>query len=259
MITKKKRTWAERLQTGILQRSKGAKVRSINVPTAWVIIAAAVAFSSRPARADFVNITSGELTVSDGTAATAVTLMPPTKATSSAKGLTITSRYNINNNGFNVETEDLLSSGQKGVHEGRVRFTDTAAGLMYEASGKDAFVPESNALLLARLSDLTTRTTVFSSIQDFPNPGNGSPLVLGGMKGGNATFEGSLTGTLTLGDSYIWVYEIVNLAKDGPDNTGDATGFADLSFSVVPVPSPAFAGLILMGFIALVRRCGMAR
>jgi hypothetical protein len=234
-------------------------MRGFNIRLALVIVAAALAFPPRPARADFVNITSGELTVSDGTAATAVTLMPPTKATSNAKGLTIVSRYNITNNGFNVETEDLLSSGQKGVHEGRVRFTDTTADLMYTADGKDAFAPERNALLLARLSDLTTRTTVFSSIQDFPNPGNGSPLVLGGNKGGNATFEGSLTGTLTLGDSYVWVYDIVNLAKDGPDNTGDATGFADLSFSVVPVPTPAFAGLILMGIIALARRYGLAR
>jgi hypothetical protein len=120
--------------------------------------------------------------------------------------------------------------------------------LPYAASGSYSNT-NSFTYLYSYLYDYTTNTYPFISDQE--SQGGPASFTLGGTGGNYSnTFTGSLTGTLTAGDSYLWIVNAYTQASPTADLGAAASGSLSLTIGTVAAV-PEFSSVLVWSLLAL--------
>ena len=124
-----------------------------------------------------------------------------------------------------------------------------STNLPYAASGSYSNT-NGYTYLYSYLYDYTTNTYPFISDQESQGGGAAS-FTLGGAGGNYANnFAGSLTGTLTAGDSYLWVVNAYTQAVPTADLGAAASGSLSLRIGTTAAV-PEFSSVIVWSLLAL--------
>jgi hypothetical protein len=233
---------------------------SCRIPASSLGVIAALVLSAVVARGDIVldpagGASVGYVQVDSGSASmtgtpytiTSPLTLPPTQSVTDGTDLS-TATYSLSGTNFNVGfvqsrggalPQAGASSNGTFFFKATDQYTDFTLDGSYTYTSPRAFIS-------VELYDQTSGADYYE-LQDVQNNlglGAGTLIV------GSQSPPGSLSGALTLGDHYEFLWEAFTQAYPNADGGASATGNLGISFTdtaAVPLPATAYAGLGLLG------------